>query len=251
MSIKHPKQSLERGFLPTDGKWTLMNIDFPTQNSHRSCLSAVKRARYPLKDERRPDQGAGSCRAWHFFFWQEEEVIQNHGIYVLLCQSEKHVCIWSGGWISFQCLHQQHPRSQRRPWYFRGAFSLVERWQVGRSTCGLRTTTSAMCANLSTGTGKWSRLEQIARCKPLVMSNGLNLVCAVTKRSQQRDAQWTRRQFRRRSTVDWFNSSPSSGVPKSRKTQLGSSTSDTQEVRKALNSTRVSSSFPCSVALNI
>jgi len=44
-----------------------MNIDFPTQNSHRSCLSAVKRARYPLKDERRPDQGAGSCRAWHFF----------------------------------------------------------------------------------------------------------------------------------------------------------------------------------------
>ena len=56
------------GFLPTDGKWTLMNIDFPTQNSHRSCLSAVKRARYPLKDERRPDQGAGFSLRMAFFF---------------------------------------------------------------------------------------------------------------------------------------------------------------------------------------
>ena len=26
---------------------------------------------------------------------------------------------WSEGWIRFQCLNQQHPRSQRRPWYLR------------------------------------------------------------------------------------------------------------------------------------
>ena len=254
MSIKHPKQSLvlER---PWDffqqmgnGLWWTLIFPLKTVTVHVRQRSREPGIRWRMRDVRIKVQGS-PC-AWHFFSDRTRKLFKIYGIYVLLCQSEKHICIWSGGWISFQCLHQQHPCSQRRPWYFRGAFSLVERWQVGRSTCGLRTTTSAMCANLSTGTGKWSRLEQIASFKPLVMSNCLNLVCAITKRSRW-DA-WDQEAIQEKIdsgliqlfTKQWGAKKPEDPVGEQHKWYPGG------EEGTKLN-TRWSSSFPCSVAVNI
>ena len=207
MSIKHPKQSLvlERpwDFFQQMGNGLWWTLIFPLKTVTVHFLSAVKRARYPLKDERRPDQGAGSCRAWHFFFWQEEEVIQNLWNLCFTLPVWETCMYMVRGLNKLSMFASTAPTLSEKTLVFqRSILTYSHLWSVGRLAALLAAWEQLhqQCAPtfpLEPGSGAdWSRLPALSH-----LSCQIVWISSAQSQNGPGGTLGTRRQFRRRSTV--------------------------------------------------